>query len=126
MTLRKYLSLMSLIALFYWICFGIIIYYLNPEIINFYGFLLFYISFFLALLGSLSLIGFIIRVRLSKDLIVKQVVTSFRQAIWLSFLVISFLILQAFHLLKWWNISLFILFLAFLEFFFLSYKRKST
>lgn len=123
MTLQKYLSLISFITLICWICFGIIIYHLNPEITNFYGFLLFYFGFFLALLGSLSLTGFIIRVRFSKDLIAMQVVTSFRQAIWLSLLIIFFLVLQSLRLLKWWNISIFILFLAFLEFFFLLERR---
>lgn len=124
MTLKKYLTLMSLITLICWICFGIIIYNLNPEITNFFGFLLFYFGFFLILLGTLSLIGFIIRVHFSKNLVAKQVVVSFRQSIWLSLLIAFFLVLQSLRLLRWWNITLFILFLAFLEFFFLSYSRK--
>ncbi len=126
MTLKQYLKWMSLITITCWICFGIIVFYLNPEITNFYGFLLFYFGFFLALLGTLSLLNFIIRVRFSKDLIAKQVVASFRQAIWFSSLIIFFLVLQSFRVLRWWNIAFFILFLAFLEFFFLLGKKKKT
>ncbi len=126
MTLKKYLSLMSLAAIICWVCFGIIIFNLNPEITNFYGFLLFYFGLFAALLGTLSLLGFIIRARFSEELIAKQVIISFRQAIWLSCLIIFFLVLQSLRLLKWWNISLFVLFLALLEFFFISYNRKSA
>ncbi|TSC95680.1 MAG: Uncharacterized protein Athens101410_436 [Parcubacteria group bacterium Athens1014_10] len=126
MTLKKYLSLISLITLVCWVCFGVIIYNLDPEITNFYGFLLFYFGFFLALLGILSLAGFIIRARFSKDLIFKQVIVCFRQAIWLSSLIIFFLVLQSLRLLRWWNITFFILFLAFLEFFFLIERRKKV
>lgn len=125
MNLRRYLNLMSLLILVSWSCLGIIIFQLNPEITNFFGFLLFYFALFLSILGILAIIGVIIRARFSKDLVTKQVVVSFRQAVWLSLLIVFFLVLQSLNLIRWWNVTIFILFLALLEFFFLSLNRKT-
>jgi len=125
MNLRRYLNLMSLLILVSWSCLGVIIFQLNPEITNFFGFLLFYFALFLSILGILAIIGVIIRARFSKDLVTKQVVVSFRQAVWLSLLIVFFLVLQSLNLIRWWNVTIFILFLALLEFFFLSLNRKT-
>ncbi len=125
MTLKKYLILMSLCTLFCWLAFVLVINYIDPTEANFLGFLFFYFSLFLACLGTMSVLGFAIRMKIFRDEIVyKQVSAAFRQAIMFSILVVGSLFLQSKSLLTWWNILLFILALTVLEFFFISYKRK--
>lgn len=125
MSLKKYLILMSVCTLFCWLALVLVINYIDPTETNLLGFLFFYLSLFLACLGTMSVLGFAVRMKFLKDEIVyKQVGTAFRQAVMFSFLVTGSLFLQSKSLLTWWNILLFILALTILEFFFISYKKR--
>lgn len=124
MSLKRYLTLMSLITLVCWIAWLVVIFYMSPEESNVLVFLLFYLSLFFALMGTFSLIGFFIRVWFSKDpVIFRHLGISFRQAVWFSILLTGTLILQGSGFLRWWNVLLLILFLVIIEFFFLSRKQ---
>jgi hypothetical protein len=125
MTLKVYIFLITICTIFCWILWGIVLWNVNPSEIEIGGFVLFYFSLFLSLIGTIALIGSLIRIKFKRNkFILKQAVIAFRQAIWFSSLIIFFLILQGNNLLYWWNISLFILFLAILEFFFISLDLK--
>jgi hypothetical protein len=125
MTLKVYIFLITICTIFCWILWGIVLWNVNPFEIEIGGFVLFYFSLFLSLIGTIALIGSLIRIKFKRNkFILKQAVIAFRQAIWFSSLIIFFLILQGNNLLYWWNISLFILFLAILEFFFISLDLK--
>lgn len=124
MTLKKYLNLMGILTLVCWLAWVAVLFFVNPEETGLIGFVLFYFSLFLAVLGTASVLGFIIRARFNKGPVFKQVELAFRQGIWLSLLVIGVLLLQGQGLLRWWNGLLLLLFLMFLEFFFLSSRKK--
>ncbi|MBI4652725.1 hypothetical protein HY750_00520 [Candidatus Kuenenbacteria bacterium] len=135
MTLKLYIFLITICAILCWISWGIILWNINPSETEIGGFILFYLSLFLALVGAIALVGSLIRIKFNRNksstrtlaldkFILKQAVIAFRQAIWFSSLIIFFLILQGVNLLYWWNISLFVLFLAVLEFFFISLDLK--
>jgi len=125
MPLKRYLIGISLSTLFCWLAWITVLYYINPDTSGFIGLFLFYISLLVALVGTLTLIGFFLRVWFSSEEIVyKHVGVSLRQAILFSVLVIGGLFLQGSRLLTWWNGLLFILGLIVLEMFFIT-RRTS-
>lgn len=124
MTLKKYLNLMLVLTLICWLIWALVLFFVNPKETGLIGFILFYFSLFLATLGVFSLLGFIIRARRKKGPVFKQVEVSFRQGTWLSLFLIGLMILQGIGLLRWWNSLLFLIFLIFLELFFLSSRKQ--
>jgi len=125
MSLKKYLNLMSILTIICWLFWVFVIFFVNPEETGLIGFILFYFSLFLAMVGTTTIIGFIIRTRfIKKEPVFKRVETSFRQGIWLSLLVVGLFLLQNLGVLRWWNGLFLFLFLMFLEFFFLSSRKQ--
>lgn len=125
MTLKKYLSLMSIATLISLAVLALIVFYLNPQESGWWGLSLFYISLFLTLVGIFSLLGFILRVWLTSEPVYRQVGVAFRQAIWFAILVVFCLILQSHNWLSWWVAILAALFLSAIETLFLSFGKKS-
>ncbi len=124
MTLKRYLNLMGLLTLICWLAWIFVLFFINPDETGLIGFILFYFSLFLAILGSVAIIGFVIRARLKKGPVFKQVENAFRQGIWLSIFLIGILLLKSLGLLEWWNGLVLFFFLVFLEFFFLSSRKQ--
>ncbi len=124
MTLKKYLNLMVILTVICWLAWVFVLFFINPEETGLIGFVLFHFSLFLAILGTASILGFIIRARFNQGPVFKQVEVSFRQGIWLGLLIVGLLLLRGSGLLRWWNGLFLILFLMFLEFFFLSSRKK--
>ena len=89
---------------------------IDPMQAGVVGFLFFYISLFLSLTGTVSVIGFLIRKRMIKleTAIFHHVKHTFRQAILIAFVIILALFLLQVKLLTWWNsvILLILLFVA--------------
>ncbi len=101
-----------------------VLFRVNPLEASIAGFLMFYLSLLFASLGSLALLGLLVRRIFKKgELAYRHVVISFRQAVFFSILIVGLLFLQSFRLLTWWNMVLLIFALTVLEFFFISYKR---
>jgi hypothetical protein len=127
MSLKNYIFLMLLATLACYFAFGAVIYFFDPFAGGFLAILFFYFSLLLALIGTLSLVGLFLRLIFSRNkLIFKQVVTSFRQSIWFSILIIIILYLQKIDLFAWKNLIFLILAFAILELFFISYKTKHS
>jgi hypothetical protein len=125
MTLRQYLILMTISAVFCWMIWGFVIYFVDPTVAGIMGFIFFYLSLFLSLVGTLSVLGLLLRKKFGKEeFIFKTVTISFRQAILLGLMIIGALILKSQKLLTWWNIIFLILALIIMEFFFISYSKK--
>lgn len=124
MTLRKYLLLMSVVALICWAGFVAVVNFINPQNAGMLGFVMFYGILFLATVTTLSVFGFMLRSRILRgELAFRQVAITFRQAFWFGLLVTVALWMQARDVLTWWNLLLLIIALSVLEFFFLSLKR---
>lgn len=121
MSLRFYLLGLMFSTLFCWICFILVLFYIDPEQTNLVGFLAFYLSLFFALTGIFSLIGFYLRVWLSKnEIIFRHISPAFRQGFFLSLILVVSLILQSFRILTWWDGILLVGSVVLLEFYFMS------
>jgi hypothetical protein len=127
MTLRQYLILMAAGTALAWAAVGAIIFTVDPSAAPTIVFAVFYASLFLALTGTLSIVGFLLRIfLLRKQLVVsRHVAISFRQAVLLALLIVIALFLRSRSLLTWWNALLIVAALTVLEFFFISTKVPS-
>ena len=126
MSLRTYLIIMILATLLCWAGFGMVAWSVNPEVTNWVGFLLFYLSLFLAIVGTTAIIGFVIRfIGLRRELASNSVITAFRQSFLFAFFITAILFLLAHNLFSWLNAGLLIIGLSVAEFFLLSccYKK---
>jgi hypothetical protein len=121
MTLRSYLIGMLISTIFCWAAFFLILIYIDPDQASFIGFLSFYISLFFAIVGTLTLIGFYLRVWFSRnEVLFAHVAPAFRQAILLSLILVVSLVLQSFRLLTWWDGALLVGSVVLLEFYFMT------
>jgi len=106
-----------------WFGFLMVLIFISPQEIGILTFLLFYLILGLAVTGTLTILGFLIRKLINKnELAFEHVKVSFRQAVWLSLILIVSLYLQSQQLLTWWNAVLLILSLGLIEFFYLGQK----
>jgi len=125
MTLKTYLTIMLLATGICWAAWVIVAQSINPETTNWVGFLLFYVSLFLAVVGSSALVGFCMRfVLLRKEMVFRQVAIAFRQSFLFAVIIVGSLILQSFRMLTWYNAFFLVIALSVLEFFLISYKRS--
>jgi hypothetical protein len=126
MTLKSYLILMIFATIICWSAFAFVVFTVNPEITNWIGFLLFYLSLFLSSVGTAAIIGFVIRfVVLKQELIFRSVTEAFRQSFLFSFLIAASLFLLSKDLFSWINLILLIISLTVLEFFMLGYRKPA-
>jgi len=118
MSFRSYLFLMALCTLLAWIAWVLIMLNVNPEEAGAGGFILFYITLTTGLIGSLSLAGILYRVvlRNRKDVVIREVKTSFRHAVLLSLVAILALILSAQGKLHWWVLVVLIIVASVIEY----------
>lgn len=104
-----------------------VIYFFDPFVGGFWALVFFYLSLFLALVGTFSVSGLLFRLVFTKNkLIFTKVIVSFRQGIWFSLLIIVSLILRRLDLFALVNLILLIFAFAVLELFFMSYKAKPS
>jgi ABC-type Mn2+/Zn2+ transport system permease subunit len=108
---------MTVGTLFCWAAFVAILFNVNPYSASTLEFIFFFSSFALAVIGTCSVVGFLLRRVFLKDdeIIFRHVKHTFRQAILVAIVLTLLLILQAMRLLTWWNLPLPILFAIFLE-----------
>ncbi len=123
MSLKKYLLAMSSLTILLWIVFIWLISSINPETTNWFGFAFFYFSLFLSLSGTIALIGFLFRKKLSKNTLDFYLVkTSFRQSFLFSFLITTVLFMLAEHIFSWLNILILIIILSIIEYLLINKK----
>ena len=125
MTLRSYLTTMIFTTIICWTIFFFVVWTVNPQASNSVGFLLFYISLFLALVGTAAIVGFLVRfVGLKRDLIFRSVKEAFRQSFLFAFLIVASLILLSHDLFSMLNLILLIMGISVLEYFLISNKTN--
>ena len=124
MTLRSYLIIMIITTLLCWTAWFYILWMVNPEATNWAGFLLFYLSLFLALVGIIAIIAFLIRfIGLKHELAFRSVKNAFRQSFLFSSFIIMILFLLSQELFSWLNVIFLVIGLSVLEFFIISYSK---
>ncbi len=126
MHVKTYNVSMVLATVIAWLGFSVILSNFDPTQANWVVFLLFYLVLFLALLGTLSLLGFWFRKLWNRQRgVVRVMVTeSFRQGIIFSIVLIVALWLQSMRVLSWWNMLILIILASVLEFVILLFRQK--
>lgn len=116
---------MFLATLLAWLGFFIIISSFDPTTGSWLVYTMFYVLFFLSSLGTLSLLGFILRSLFNRKKIRARILAaeSFRQALIFSAVVVVAMMLQAGRVLTWWNMLLLICLATILEFVILVFRR---
>ena len=121
MTVLRYFILMIIATVLCWTAFGLVIYNIDPFTSGWIGVVCFYLSLFFALIGTLALIGFALRIAFWREsLPYKHVGISLRQGLLFAVLVGCALLLAANDLFTWWSIILLVAGFGILELFFLS------
>lgn len=121
MTLGTYLFGISISTVLCWVAWILTLFNLDPKTAGTVGFLSFFTSLFFALIGTLTIAGFYIRLLASKnEYYYENITISFRQAILASIMVVGLLVLQALRLLNFFDGTLFVLAIILLEAYFLA------
>lgn len=124
MTFRIFLWWMGSATLAAWLTWGGVLCFVDPLETGGVGFFLFYLTLAIALIGTWTLLGTIVRIWRQKDILISRHVTrSFRHSFLFTFLLIASLLLLSFRLWTWWLMALLILFVSFVEFLFLSLRQ---
>lgn len=125
MTYKQYLTVMIFGNLVSWFAFGFVLFRINPYTSGHMGHIFFYISLYLAICGTLAVLGFIVRIYLTRDKVIsRQAGVAFRQAVLFASLPVGGLILQSRNLFTWWNTIVFIGALTVIELFFISISTR--
>jgi hypothetical protein len=126
MTLKSYLIIMSIMTAICWLAFSFIVFTVDPEVTNWIGFLLFYISLFMAITGTAALIGFVVRfIALKQKLAFRLVKEAFRQSFLFACLAVVSLLLLSQNIFTWLNLLFLVVSLSILEFFLISYDTHN-
>ena len=125
MSLRFYIILMVLGTAVCWGAWALVLIFLDPASADWLGFLLFYSSLYLALVGSFAIIGMGLRLLFAQSGgVFREVAIAFRQAFFFGFMVIAALLLQKEGLFTWWNMLLLAAALTLIELFFLAMRHR--
>lgn len=120
MALKHYLTLMVFGTVVCWIAWTVVLFRIDPFVSGFIGLASFFLSLFLALLGTFSLLGFLFRRAFSKDTIAfHHIGISMRQGLFFALVVVGALLLRGTGLYTWWSVAFLVGGLTVLEFFFL-------
>ncbi|NQV89756.1 MAG: hypothetical protein HQ488_05510 [Parcubacteria group bacterium] len=125
MSFRSYLILMSLASVAAWIAWVVVLHGIDPSASGFMGLILFYATLSIALFGSISVFGVLFRLWKDRSAIVLRVtLQAFRQALLLTALFVSSLILFSQGWFRWWTMFLVVIIVGFVELAFISQKRR--
>lgn len=124
MTLRDYVIVMGIGTAAAWLAFVVVLVSIDPLRAGWVGLAFFYLTLGLASIGTLSIGGATIRVRARpEDMPSRQVARAFRQAVLISILVISSLVLLSVGFFRLWTAVLLVLAFTTVELAFLSSHR---
>ena len=124
MSIKKYIFIMLMSTIICFMSSFFIMLSTDPYLMGLGGFILFYISLGLSFVGTFSILGFLIRSLFkNKEANFKIIIDSFRQSIWISFIIIFYLLLKGLDFYRTWIFILFVIFVLFLEYLFSSRRR---
>lgn len=125
MNFRDYLLVMSIATAAAWIAWLVVLVSIDPVRTSTLGFVFFYLTLAIALVGTLSIAGAGIRTLVKKnELVSRHVVISLRQSILFTILLLGSLILMSRDIFTWWMAVLLIIIVALIELVFLSSKKN--
>lgn len=124
MTLRSSLAVFGVGSGFAWAAFLLVLFSVPPDVAGSVGELFFFASLFVALTGTLTILGILGRVSRSRLLPALHVGPAFRQGMLLAAAGIGTLLLQRVRVLRWWNILLLVLVLVGLDLLFARHEPE--
>ena len=127
MNLKQYFTIMLLGTVFCWVAWLFVVFNIDPFQDKGAGFGFFYVSLGLALMGTISVISFLIRQSLGKNNLpmFRYVKQSFKDALFVAIVLILMLFLQGKGYLNWWNTIIFVVAILFCAIFILSSKNNN-
>ncbi len=127
MTFRMFLIIMSVASVAAWIGWLVVLNGVDPTRSGGLGLWLFYLSLAIALVGSLSVIGVLIRLWTKQDgLVAVLSMRSFRHALLLSTIFIAALVFLGKGMLRWWIMVGIVLIVSIVELIFLTSRKRNT
>lgn len=127
MNLREYIAIMFFASILCWVGFLFVIINVDPFSANMVAFIFFYLSLFLALMGTISLITLpFYRSWGAKELSFHRYVQkSFRNGIFFSSVITGIIFLQGMQMLHLWNLTIIIIIVALIISFSISMRTYS-
>lgn len=127
MSLKQYLLLMSVGTLFCWLAWIFVIFKISPIDSGIVGIFSFYLSLFLAIVGTFSVLGFLIRgfILKNEDAVFRQVKNTFRQSIFVSTVVTLMLLMLSKGWLYWWTALMLMMSFVFIEAYLFTNRKNS-
>ena len=121
MTLSSYLIGIGISTILCWVAWILTLLNIHPYNAGNIGLISFFMSLFFALIGTLTIVGFYLRIWFSKnEQYYENITVSFRQAILISIAVLGLLGLQSLKILNIFDGILFVLSIILLESYFLA------
>lgn len=125
MHFKDYLVVMAIGTVAAWAAFLIVLFTTDPVQATPFGFVLFYLTFAFAAVGTLAIAGSAVRVRLRpQELVSRHVARAFRQAILVAVLLVVCLLLLAAGSFRLWTGALLVLLAAVVELAFLGMHAR--
>ncbi len=125
MSLRAYLILLGSAAALSASAWVFVLFNVDPQTTNNVGLALFYLTLLLAVAGTASLLGFVVRFAwLHQRMAGRIMLNALRQGFLLATLAVTILFFLASHWFSWLNIALLFIAISVLEFFLLGYQKE--
>ncbi len=124
MSHHRYLAIIGSAGVLSWIAWVVVINKLDPFASTGVSLGLFFLSLFVALICTFTVVGFYFRVWLNKnEIYYNHINIAFRQGVLLTFLAIGSLAFQLLGVLTWWSGLLFIAAITLVEFYFMAKEQ---
>jgi hypothetical protein len=118
-THHRYISIIAGAGLMAWLAWLIVLFKLNPYETMGLSLSFFFITLFVALACTFSVVGFYFRIWLFKnEIFYKHINIAFRQGVFLALIAVFALVFQMLRVLTWWSGFLLIFIAVLLEFYF--------
>ncbi|MFA7685853.1 MAG: hypothetical protein WCX95_03580 [Candidatus Gracilibacteria bacterium] len=121
MTHHRYISIIALSGLLAWVAWIVVINKLTPYETMGLALSFFYVTLFIALSCTFTVVGFYFRVWLFKnEIFYKHINIALRQGVFLGLIAVFSLVFQMMRVLTWWSGFLLVIVFVLLEFYFSS------
>lgn len=125
MNKNKYVSIIIVAGILSWIAWFVVLYKLSPYNYTEVALLLFFMSLFVALACTFSILVYLLRLKfLETEFFNRLLNISLRQGILLSLIAILTLVFQLIRVLNWWTGFLLIITIVILEYYFSAKESK--
>ncbi|MFA5829090.1 MAG: hypothetical protein WC843_01150 [Candidatus Gracilibacteria bacterium] len=125
MSHHRYLAIIGSAGVLSWIAWIVVLNKLDPFASTGVSLGLFFLSLFVALICTFTVVGFYFRVWLNKnEIYYNHINIAFRQGVLLTFLAVGSLAFQLLGVLTWWSGLLFIAAITLVEFYFMAKEQS--